>query len=81
MDFMNARPIARCGHAVAAFSLALLAACATPPAPADAPPPAAAAPAAGNAPPKASTCDPEPFCYRDCLRGYQPVYCRYKCGC
>ncbi|MEO8848280.1 MAG: hypothetical protein ABI440_06600 [Casimicrobiaceae bacterium] len=26
-------------------------------------------------------CQPEPFCYRDCLRGYQPAYCRYKCGC
>jgi hypothetical protein len=29
----------------------------------------------------AVACDPDPFCYRDCLRGYQPGYCRYKCGC
>ena len=55
----------------------LLCACATPtqrpvdPATTDASP----APAA----PKA--CDPEPFCYANCLRGYQPGYCRFKCGC
>lgn len=26
-------------------------------------------------------CEPDPYCYRDCMRGYQPGYCRYKCGC
>jgi hypothetical protein len=29
----------------------------------------------------APACEPDPYCYRDCLRGYQPGYCRYKCGC
>lgn len=53
-----------------------LAGCATP----------AAAPAttetgASTAAPPKPACDPEPFCYQACLRGYQPAYCRYHCGC
>ncbi|MFI4904851.1 MAG: hypothetical protein ACHP91_15750 [Burkholderiales bacterium] len=39
--------------------------------------PPADAPAAKPAP----ACEPDPYCYRDCLRGYQPGYCRFKCGC
>lgn len=49
-----------------------------------APLPQAAAPAAESGVPAAkapATCDPDPYCYRDCLRGYQPGYCRFKCGC
>jgi hypothetical protein len=53
-----------------------IAACATPLPPATSPADAVA-PAAKPAP----ACEPEPYCYRDCLRGYQPGYCRFKCGC
>ena len=55
----------------------LLCACAMPTQrPAD---PAAADASVAPATPRA--CDPEPYCYMDCLRGYQPGYCRFKCGC
>jgi hypothetical protein len=37
--------------------------------------------AAVPAAPAKPACQPEPFCYRDCLRGYQPGYCRLYCGC
>jgi hypothetical protein len=58
----------------------LLAACALPAqrsVDADAMPGATAPHSATPAP----ACEPDPYCYRDCLRGYQPGYCRYKCGC
>ncbi len=44
-------------------------------------PPPAAAPGADAAAKPPSTCEPEPFCYRDCMRGYAEGYCRFKCGC
>jgi hypothetical protein len=66
---------------IAALLIALsLAACALP---AQQPPDAEAAQGT-SAPPSAKPapkCEPEPYCYSDCLRGYQPGYCRFKCGC
>ncbi|HEV8503382.1 MAG TPA: hypothetical protein VGR63_17555 [Casimicrobiaceae bacterium] len=46
-----------------------------------APPPAPPADAPATAAKPAPACEPDPYCYRDCMRGYQPAYCRFKCGC
>jgi hypothetical protein len=71
------RPSLSRAAAVAGLAaLLVLAGCATPPASAA----ASDAGTQGTAPAKPA-CEPDPFCYQSCLRGYQPGYCRFHCGC
>jgi hypothetical protein len=74
-----ARPIpslVAAGLALVVAALLALQGCAT-----SAAVPAGADGAASAAAPAKPACEPEPFCYQACLRGYQPAYCRFHCGC